>query len=142
MNALFFDQFFEGTPPGLALEPIRAAWQALPAGRVIEQRRPPVPIWARRGLTETGPEAWTAVQATAATVDPARPLCIYVHVPFCARKCAFCDCYSFRLEQHVEREVSSYLGGWSTSWSCGAGCLAWPGARCRPCTWGEALPHF
>ena len=110
MNALFFDQFFEGTPPGLALEPIRAAWQALPAGRVIEQRRPPVPIWARRGLTETGPEAWTAVQATAATVDPARPLCIYVHVPFCARKCAFCDCYSFRLEQHVEREVSSYLG--------------------------------
>jgi anaerobilin synthase len=109
MDTAFFNRFFSAAPPEVDRESIWRAWQALPPAYVIEKRRPPVPVWARRGLAESGPEAWAALSATVAQTDAAKPYCIYIHLPFCASKCTFCDCYSFRLSQHVEREVDAYL---------------------------------
>ena len=74
----------------------------------IKQRRPPIPVWARRGFTETGKEAWQAVQRELGTSAADRGYCVYVHIPFCAEKCPFCDCYSFRLKSNHEKQAQAY----------------------------------
>ena len=32
-----------------------------------------------------------------------RPLQIYIHIPFCVRKCAYCDFLSFAAEEETKR---------------------------------------
>jgi coproporphyrinogen III oxidase-like Fe-S oxidoreductase len=102
------DGFFKNTDPEVDIEAIWQAWQVLGAPYEVGQRRPPLPVWARRRLTEDGPQAWEAVQKEAAASDPRRGLCIYVHIPFCAEKCSFCDCYSFRLKSNYVQQVEAY----------------------------------
>jgi oxygen-independent coproporphyrinogen-3 oxidase len=42
-------------------------------------------------------------------MDATRAFCIYIHIPFCASRCSFCDCYSFRLASHRARHINGYL---------------------------------
>ena len=35
-----------------------------------------------------------------------KPLALYIHIPFCARKCAYCDFLSFPLE---ETKIRAYM---------------------------------
>ena len=53
-----FDQFFQSAPPEIDLEQIRREQLALPPAYRIDDRRLPLPVWARRGFTETGEQAW------------------------------------------------------------------------------------
>lgn len=108
MEQRFFDQFFHLAPPEIDLEPIRQEWQALQPPFQIVERGLPLPVWARRGFTENGEQAWATLRQDIGQLDPARPLCIYIHIPFCGHKCSFCDCYSFRLSQHRARHIQAY----------------------------------
>ena len=125
-----FDRFFRLSPPGVDVEAIRQHWQALGPAYPVASRHLPLPVWARRGFTDTGAQAWktlcqdlgtspeaasAAPSGASAAVGPpgprsARAFCIYVHIPFCASRCAFCDCYSFALRRHRARHVDTYLG--------------------------------
>lgn len=104
-----FDQFFQPAPPELDVAAIRREWLALPPAYRIDERRLPLPVWARRGLSDTGEQAWAALRRDVGRIELTRPFCIYVHIPFCASRCSFCDCYSFALRQHRIRHVEEYL---------------------------------
>lgn len=119
MEPGFFDRFFRESAalPEVGVEAIRREWLALhppnregvPFAYHIADRRLPMPVWARRAFTENGQEAWQTLCREVPPINPAKPFCIYVHIPFCAEHCHFCDCYSFRLASHRERYVSNYL---------------------------------
>jgi len=100
MEQPFFDQFLPVSSPEVDVEAIRREWLALQPPFQIAERGLPLPVWARRGLSDNGEHAWATLCRDAGQLDPARPMCIYVHIPFCARKCDFCDCYSYRLVHH------------------------------------------
>ncbi len=104
-----FETFFATAPPDLDVGAIRDAWLALKPSYCVADRALPLPIWARRPLTETGPEAWHMLSRKVEQVNADRPLCIYVHIPFCAEKCSFCDCYSFKLGRYYERHTEGYV---------------------------------
>ncbi len=95
-------------PPSVDIDSIQREWDALTSSYSINQRRLPLPVWARRGLTDNAQQAWSTVQDELKRCNPQKAFCIYIHVPFCSRKCAFCDCYSFRLEQHRDFHIEGY----------------------------------
>jgi coproporphyrinogen III oxidase-like Fe-S oxidoreductase len=53
--------------------------------------------------------AWQALTWDLAGADPARPMCIYIHIRFCSSKCGFCDSYSFKLGSHGDEHIERYL---------------------------------
>jgi coproporphyrinogen III oxidase-like Fe-S oxidoreductase len=113
MGRRSFDQFFHSAPAEVDVGKIRQEWLALKGGvptrYQIDERHLPMPIWARRPFTESGEQAWQCLSQDVPTIDPARAFCIYIHVPFCDRRCSFCDCYSFRLGSHREQHIDGYL---------------------------------
>jgi len=119
MEPRFLDQFFQenAPPPEVNLDAIRQEWLALRPPYRLAERHLPLPVWARalqvppgeRPFTDDGPQAWQALCQDVPRLDPGRAFCIYVHIPFCAERCEFCDCYSFRLGAHRDRHVKGYL---------------------------------
>jgi coproporphyrinogen III oxidase-like Fe-S oxidoreductase len=104
-----FVQFFRSALPEIDVEAIRWEWLALPPSYRIDDRRLPLPVWARRGFTETGEQAWAVLRRDVGRIEQTRPFCIYVHIPFCASRCSFCDCYSFALRRYRTRHIEGYL---------------------------------
>lgn len=49
---------------------------------------PTAPVWS----AEFGRKEWDAALATAEAAGPDEPIAIYVHLPFCNRRCLFCAC--------------------------------------------------
>jgi oxygen-independent coproporphyrinogen-3 oxidase len=96
-------------PPEVDWDAIQAEWAMLQPPYDIDARRLPLPVWARRGLSENGPATWAAVRAELSQTSPQKAFCIYIHIPFCAQKCAFCDCYSFRLGQRQAEHIEKYV---------------------------------
>jgi coproporphyrinogen III oxidase-like Fe-S oxidoreductase len=107
-QAGMLENFFQHMGSEIDLDRIWQACRALRAPYVVSQRRPPFPIWARRKFTEDGRQAWELVRQEMATIDPTKGMCIYVHIPFCAQKCSFCDCYSFRLRSNHAVQAEAY----------------------------------
>jgi coproporphyrinogen III oxidase-like Fe-S oxidoreductase len=105
-----FLEFLTEAPRQLDTEAIVAQWRALRPPCGVEERRPPLPLWARRGLTDNGAAAWAQLRRQAATGPPGRAMCVYVHLPFCARRCAFCDCYSFTPRSRTAEHLGAYAG--------------------------------
>jgi coproporphyrinogen III oxidase-like Fe-S oxidoreductase len=105
----FFDRFFRAAPPEMDVKAIRREWLALRPPYRVDDRRLPLPVWVQRGFTETGEQAWGVLCRDVGRIDLSRAFCIYVHVPFCANRCNFCDCYSFRLKRHRTRHIEAYI---------------------------------
>lgn len=105
----FLDRFFRSAPAEIDVETIRQEWLALSPDYRIEERSLPSPVWARRGFTDDGRQAWHTLSREVCGSERDRPFCIYIHVPFCASRCDFCDCYSFALRKHRDRHVGQYL---------------------------------
>ena len=104
-----FDQFFHSSLPMIDREAIREEWRSIKPPYEINARRLPLPIWARRGLTDSGKKAWATLHDELCQSNETKAYCIYIHIPFCANKCAFCDCYSFRLGRYRSRHIDLYL---------------------------------
>ncbi|MEA4906025.1 MAG: radical SAM protein [Anaerolineaceae bacterium] len=108
-----FDPVFDQIPEPYAtraaaqLHALQSHSQGPPAYSV-DQRGLPVPVWVRRGLPDEAGRAWEVLQTELHTAPRERPLCIYLHVPFCDSHCEFCDCYAFALRRHRERHTQSY----------------------------------
>lgn len=71
-----------------------------------ERRSLPEPVWVRRKFEDGPTRACKKLEATRPSPDP---LSVYLHIPFCDRRCGFCDCYSFPLRQHKRETESRFL---------------------------------
>lgn len=102
-------EVWDQVPPEVDVAAIQREWRALRPPYDVARRHAPLPTWARRPFTDSGPAAWETLCTDVPGIDPQHAFCIYVHLPFCAQRCHFCDCYSFRLRAHRDRHVASYL---------------------------------
>jgi len=97
-----------GLKPDLA-EPIRKHWQSLQAFTSTPERSLPQPIWARRGFTDDPETTWEQLQERLRSPSPVNAISIYLHIPFCDRKCRFCDCLSQTVVSHREEKEEQLL---------------------------------
>jgi len=109
MEHRFFDLFFHSAPSTVDVESIRRQWLALQPPFRVDDWVLPLPVWAQRGYTETGAGAWEILRRDLRGVEATRPVCIYVHVPFCSSKCGFCDSYSFKLGRQQAQHSAEYV---------------------------------
>ncbi len=104
-----FDDFFRNAPPSVDMDFIRQQWLALKSPYDVNHWRLPLPIWKQRSYDDSGHRAWEILGGDLSKADLSRPICIYMHVPFCSSKCGFCDSYSFKLGNHKEDVLEGYL---------------------------------
>ncbi|TVP47650.1 MAG: oxygen-independent coproporphyrinogen III oxidase [Gemmatimonadales bacterium] len=72
-------------PPGLDLTPERVAHYNRPGPRYTSY--PPIPFWSEKIGEEDYREALGRARAA-----PDEAVALYVHLPFCAERCAYCGC--------------------------------------------------
>lgn len=95
-------------PGRISREALRRAYSALhPKYRVRHDRRMPRPVWQQRGFEHLHAESWKQLQM--ASVGSTGPVSVYLHIPFCAHRCGFCDCYSFRLKRRKDDVEAEYV---------------------------------
>jgi hypothetical protein len=95
------EDFLHQAPTAINVPAIRDAWIALDGAYDLENWQLPLPLWARRAYDDRGNHAWKILRQELSVPNPERPLCIYIHIPFCTSKCGFCDSYSFKLGTEV-----------------------------------------
>ncbi len=92
-------------PASVDRDAIRAQYEAVRGLTPLDRRALPAPVWARRGYEHDGTEAWQVLSCDFSDRKQTAPNSVYVHVPFCDRRCGFCDCYSFPLlARHRQKE--------------------------------------
>lgn len=104
-----FAEFAQQAPNALDLERVRALWTAVRGTYDPAAWELPLPVWRFHPWDATGPAAWDALRVHLATAETSTPMCIYLHVPFCASKCGFCDSYSFALRSHRTERIETYV---------------------------------
>ena len=112
MNDSFFDSLSDSTKryaPSITAQQqaLRLPGQATLAYH-IDQRGLPIPLWVRRGLPDASPQAWDTLQDELCAAPLEKPFCIYIHIPFCASRCEFCDCYAFALKKNLKQHTGGY----------------------------------
>lgn len=100
--------FIQNAPSTINSEDIVERWEAL-SNYNVNNWVLPLPVWARRPYEHDGFQAWQTLRGDLARDETERPFCIYIHIPFCARKCGFCDSYSFQVRANIETHTSRYL---------------------------------
>jgi coproporphyrinogen III oxidase-like Fe-S oxidoreductase len=94
---------------------------------------PPFSVWTRDALTE-------ARDALARPSGPDVPLGLYLHIPFCRKRCHFCY---FRVYTNKNaREVESYLDLLTKEWDMYAGTPAIAGRELDFVYFGGGTPSF
>lgn len=68
-------------------------WQAAKSKYNLNDRGMPLPIWMEKGFRYSAEQSWQQLKRIILQ-SPSEPISIYVHIPFCDVRCAFCDCYS------------------------------------------------
>ncbi len=72
-------------------------------------RTMPAPLWARRGFQFGSSDAWKVAGRYLADHADQWPMAVYVHIPFCDRRCPFCDCYAIPLHQGNADMAQAYV---------------------------------
>ena len=109
MDLTSFNDFFRDAPASVDVPAIREEWRALGGAYDVEDWQLPLPLWAQRRYNDDGTRAWQTLSRGLSDTSPARPMCIYIHIPFCSSKCGFCDSYSFKLGSHKEEHIERYI---------------------------------
>jgi radical SAM protein with 4Fe4S-binding SPASM domain len=104
-----YQELMEDLPSTVDVDEIKRQWQAIKKRYSIENREMPPPIWAKRGFEDGSHEAWHRVTEIASQTASNAPISIYIHIPFCVKRCGFCDCYSIPLaSKHETNKQAQY----------------------------------
>ncbi|MDR2801245.1 MAG: radical SAM protein [Desulfovibrio sp.] len=116
-----------GDLPRPVREEVLWAWKASQPRYHLENRRLPVPIWEKKGFQFGGDATWDRLRQIV-NLGPARPFSIYAHVPFCEKRCGFCDCYtcSIRPGHPLQTGYARRLRLDLQQWSERTALAAWP----------------
>jgi coproporphyrinogen III oxidase-like Fe-S oxidoreductase len=96
--------------PGLDPAALAKQRRMLAPAYDVERWVLPLARWALRRYDHDGATAWEMLRRQVATAPGARPMCVYLHVPFCSSRCRFCDSYSFRVSADHELLMRDYVG--------------------------------
>ena len=58
-----------------------------------ESRGLPQPLWETKGFHHDGEATWNRLRRIV-NGQSSRPFSMYVHIPFCEKRCGFCDCHA------------------------------------------------
>lgn len=140
MEALFAE--LGETLPGDVLEAVHRQWRAIRSWWPLAGHAAPTPIWARRPFDHDGNAAWHCLGEQVLAEPRTGAMSAYVHVPFCERRCGFCDLYSLprprewaETEERFARALEEEMERWS----------AQPGLQGRPVTtvhFGGGTPNL
>ncbi len=117
-------------PAHLDADLIHSAWRKARTRWRDGARRMPSPPWDRRAFCDDPPTAWQHIGRAVGAAAPEAPISVYLHVPLCDTRCAFCDCYSLasdRAGRHAAA-LTDALVREIEQWS------AWRGLAARPVT--------
>ena len=89
----YIDQFRKEIPSGIDLEKIMDDWNKIPAHYKTSDRKMPVPEWKEQSFSDSGQICWQKLTEIISNHCSKR-ISVYVHIPFCDRRCNFCDCLS------------------------------------------------
>jgi oxygen-independent coproporphyrinogen-3 oxidase len=95
--------------------------EAAPTPYPLVARSLPPPVWAERGYEDVGVQAWRRLSEMLSNSKVRGPISVYVHVPFCDRRCAFCDCYSVALGPRGQLQQEEFVRALTAeiqAWSC------------------------
>ncbi len=98
------DEILDAIPDALDKNFILNQYKALNTdhedGYKISDNLLPSPIWQKRGYDCSDTEAEAYLSDKIKSVCKTSPVSIYLHIPFCINKCAFCDCYSLSVQSN------------------------------------------
>ncbi|MDR1489916.1 MAG: radical SAM protein [Desulfovibrio sp.] len=116
-----------GDLPRPVREEVLRAWKASQPYYHLENRRLPAPLWEKKGFQYDGDATWDRLRQIV-NAGPARPFSIYAHVPFCEKRCGFCDCYtcSARPGHPLQTVYARRLRLDLQQWSERTALAAWP----------------
>ena len=103
-----FMPYFRDLPSDIDQETIITQWQAIHNVYQITDRTMPPPVWAERNFEDKGSEAWQRLQDMIPSHHDTGAMAIYIHAPFCDRKCGFCDCYSLPFGKRRRQEQEGH----------------------------------
>lgn len=95
---------------------------------------PPFSVWGREAV------ATDALPALNAPADPGTPLGLYLHIPFCRKRCHFCY-FRVYTDKNAD-EIASYLDVLAREWELVAACRAIAGRPLRFVYFGGGTPSF
>lgn len=84
----------ETVPPVIKDRVLGQYLAAIPKYNMAE-RGLPSPIWEEKGFQFDSEQTWRQLRRIIAE-SPPDPVSVYVHLPFCDTRCAFCDCHAIK----------------------------------------------
>ncbi len=96
--------------PAVTRQTVIKQWRAVRKTYNFDDKGLPSPLWQEKGFQYDEQHTWLELRRIIAET-PLHPMSVYLHLPFCEKRCDFCDCYSFRTpaNHRLHREYSQLL---------------------------------
>jgi len=108
-DRLAWEELLSDAPDCISVGEILSQWQMAKRHFAISNRELPLPVWRQRRFDHDGNRAWHELSSGFVSETSADPISIYIHIPFCDRRCGFCDCYSMPLGKASTDIEGSYV---------------------------------
>lgn len=97
----------DGTPPPGLPDELLPEYNTVRKYYDLTRHSLPRPDWMVHGFAESPQRAWQQLEQLASERSGA--ISIYVHIPFCASRCAFCDCHATLAARPDSNEITDYI---------------------------------
>jgi coproporphyrinogen III oxidase-like Fe-S oxidoreductase len=94
-------------PADIDLAKITKQWEKVPENYHYGMKTMPSPEWRDNGLRNSPEQCWEIILEKIAK-PVTEPISVYVHVPFCDRKCNFCDCHSMVVSKRNPERITQF----------------------------------
>lgn len=99
----------EKFPRSIDQDKIMEQYLSIPSTLSLDNHRLPLPLWKQRDFEFNSRQTWCHLKNIASAANKNQPVSIYLHVPFCDRRCGFCDCYSIPLSENNKEQENLFL---------------------------------
>ena len=97
-------------PKTVDADEVMQQWKLVRSTDVNSYLTLPPPPWQSLGFQQSGQDAWRLLTREHPGGGGDAEMSVYLHVPFCDRKCPFCQCYSIPLGRHNAELENAFVG--------------------------------